>query len=58
MSKVPEYRSKAALCHSEACHALWPELRETWLQISDSYRHLADHEERAEEERRRSPGLP
>jgi hypothetical protein len=57
VSKLADYQSKAKSCDSEAREAAWRELRETWLQIRDSYRHLADREERIEQERMTQPGL-
>jgi hypothetical protein len=50
-----DYRTKQEFCDAEARHAHWPEVRGMWLQIRDSYRHLADREERAEREELERP---
>jgi len=55
VSKLADYRSKAEFCDSEARHAGGVEMRDIWRQIRDSYRHLADREQRIAQERLEHP---
>jgi hypothetical protein len=52
-----DYRAKAEHCSAEARGSRWTEIRDMWLQLQESYEHLADREERIASERLDPPGL-